>query len=319
MKRFYSIALAATLIFSLAGMAGADNLAKKIEAEQSASLPATNALDCAGAISISCGDVVAGDNTNGVNNANLYSCVGWDESGPEVVYELVLATDMIVTATISNYSADIDIFLLSACDENACLEYGGITLTSDCLPAGTYYIVVDGYNGATSAYDLAVSCGDCGGPGPENDTCEGAIDLCGEADGMGAFSMPYSTVGAASDYPLGISSCTGYSVTGGDLVYTVCLEPGGTLDVTQTVTHDGAMFLMTDCNDPFSSCVAGSDNCCSGADEIINYVSVAGGTYYLVVAGYQFEGEGTLSGTVTGCCATANEKSSWGEMKNLFR
>ncbi len=98
MKRFYCIALSTVLVFGLAGLASADELAKKIEAEQSFAITAASALDCAGAISISCGDVVNGDNSSGVNDASAYSCVSWNEDGPELVYELVMATDKIVTA-----------------------------------------------------------------------------------------------------------------------------------------------------------------------------------------------------------------------------
>jgi hypothetical protein len=309
-------------MLGLAGMAGADDLAKKVEGELNAGLPATNTLDCSGAIPIACGDLVSGDNSGGVSTADVYSCVGWNESGPDVVYELTLATDKIVTATISNMSADLDVFLLSACDENACLEYGNTSFTSECLTAGTYYIVVDGYNGAESAYDLEVTCIDCGGGGPENDTCEGAIDLCGLADGSGAFLVDYSTVTANNDYEPGVypSSCTGFGASGGDVVYSVCLETGGTLDLTQTGTHDMALYLITDCADPAGTCLVGSDNCCTGADEVISYTNTgAPGTFYVIVDGYSSEGAGTVYGTVTGCCATATENSSWGEMKELFR
>lgn len=308
-------------MLGLAGMAGADDLAKKIEGELNAGLPATNTLDCSGAIPIACGDLVSGDNTGGVSTADVYSCISWDESGPDVVYEFTLATDQIVTVTISNMTADLDVFLLSACDEASCLEYGNTTFTTDCLTAGTYYIVVDGYGGAESAYDLEVACVDCPQT-PDNDTCEDAIDLCGLADGTGAFNAAYTTVGANNDYdPGGFGNvCTGYSAAGGDVVYSVCLGTGGTLDLTQTGTHDMSLYLITDCSDPTGSCVVGSDNCCSGADEIISYTNTGGPTtFYVIVDGYSDEGAGTVYGTVTGCCATATEENSWGQMKELFR
>ena len=235
-----------------------------------------------------------------------------------MIYSLTLAVEQIVTVTISGMTADLDVFMLSACDENACIAYGNATFTTDCLAAGTYYIVVDGYNGAVSTFDLEVTCTDCPVT-PDNDTCDEAIDLCAVADGAGAFNLLYTTIGAASDYSLVYPSCTGFSVSGNDIVYVVCLEAGGTLDVTQTGDVDMAMFLMTDCADPQNSCVIGSDNCCTGADEYINYTSVAGGTYYLVVAGYSLDPTGTLYGTVTGCCATDTESNTWGEMKALFR
>jgi hypothetical protein len=128
----------------------------------------SRALDCTGAIPINCGDIVAGDNTGAANTADFYSCVGWDETGGEIVYEMVIAEGacQMVTGTISGMVADLDIFLLSACDENACIEYGNDTFTSDCLEPGTYYIVVDGYFGAQSPFTLAVDCVPCDCPVP---------------------------------------------------------------------------------------------------------------------------------------------------------
>jgi len=313
LKRFYKVlTITAAAILVLGFSVSADELKKKDLADHGPILPATDALDCSGAIPISCGDVVAGDNSGGVDNANVYSCVSWNETGPDAVYELTLATDQIVTVGISNLQADLDVFILSSCSENDCVAYGDAGFTTDCLPAGTYYIVVDGYNGAMSTFDLSVTCGDCP-VSSDNETCETAIELCG------TFDLGYSTIGAASDYPLASSSCTGWSASGGDLVYSVCLEAGGTIDVTQTGNYDMSMYLITDCADAWTSCVAGSDNCCTGADEIISYTSVGGGMYYLIVSGYSTEGIGTLYGTVTGCCTTASEDHSWGETKSLFR
>jgi hypothetical protein len=55
-------------------------------------------------------------------------------------------------------TADLDVFFLGSCDEADCLYYGNSTFTTMCLDPGTYYIVVDGYNGATSDYTLTVDC-----------------------------------------------------------------------------------------------------------------------------------------------------------------
>ena len=131
------------------------------------------ALDCTNAIPINCGDVVAGDNTGAPNNVTAYSCVGWNEGGGEVVYELVLtAAATQVGGAISGMSADLDIFFLGSCDENDCLDYGDSSFSTDVLPAGTYYIVVDGYGTAASPFTLAVTCEEFTPPcGPFEYTC----------------------------------------------------------------------------------------------------------------------------------------------------
>ena len=313
--------LCSLVLLLAAGVAFATEEDKKLDADQNPPVPGTRALVCDNAIVINCGDTVSGDNTGLTSTADAYSCVGWTESGGELVYELTLTVEQIVAVTLSNMTADMDVFFLGSCDENDCLYYGDSQFTTSCLDPGTYYIVVDGYNGAQGSFDLAVACADCPTP-QENENCDTAIDLC-EAAGTekdGTFDLPYSTIGMASDYPLVYTgSCTGYSVSGADIVYVVCLDPGGTLDVTQTGDFDMAMFLMTDCADPQNSCVVGSDNCCTGADEFFTYTSVNGGTYYLVVAGYSSEGTGTVFGSVTGCCATSTEQDSWTGVKELFR
>lgn len=321
MRRFL---LCTTALLLAAGLVYADALDKKIEAETQTAGSPVRALDCSGALPLACGDVVTGDNTGLVDNNASYSCVSWNESGGEIVYEFVLATDQIVNFALSGMTADFDLFLLGSCDPLDCITYADVSVTTSCLTAGTYYVVVDGYNGATGSFTLTVTCTDCPTP-PDNDVCETAIDLCaaaGEKTFDGSFSLSYSTLLANNDYSPGVypSSCTGYGASGGDVVYVVCLNAGGTLDVTQTGTHDMALYLITDCADPAGTCVAGSDNCCSGADEIISYTSVAGGTYYLIVDGYSSGGTGTVYGTVTGCCGTTStEEGSWGGVKTLFR
>lgn len=317
MRRFLLCSVALLLI---GGVAFADALDKKIESETMPAQAAVRALDCSGAIAINCGDVVSGDNTALVDNNAVYGCTSWNESGAETVYLLTLATDQIVSFALSNMTADFDVFLLGSCDGADCLGYADASFNAGCLTAGSYYVVVDGYNGATGTFDLTVTCSACPTT-PDNDDCSTAIDLCGVAGEKtdGSFNFAYTTVGAANDYTLAFGGCTGYSSNGGDIVYSVCLAPGGTLDVTQTGDFDMSLYLITDCADPMGSCVAGSDNCCTGADEFFTYSSVAGGTYYLIVDGYSTTGTGTLYGTVTGCCTTSTQDNSWGGVKTLFR
>jgi len=121
-------------------------------------------LDCTAAIDINCGDSVQGSNVGLPNNVDYYSCVGWNEGGGEAVYKLVLDDCYIVTATISGMIADLDVFLLGSCDEDDCLAYGNSNATTGCLVAGTYYIVVDGYNGAADSFTLDVACEPCDCP-----------------------------------------------------------------------------------------------------------------------------------------------------------
>jgi len=118
------------------------------------------ALVCNDPLWAGCNIVVAGDNTGGPNHADYYNCSSWLEDGPEVVYLLTIPhTPTTVTVTLSDLLQDLDIFLLSTCSENACITYGHYGFTIE-LPAGEYYLVVDGYYGAISSYTLTIECAD---------------------------------------------------------------------------------------------------------------------------------------------------------------
>jgi len=117
----------------------------------------TGLLDCSNVIPIQCGESIEGDNTNSPNNAELYSCVSWTESGGEDVYELYLDNLYDLNIVISDMFEDLDVFLLTDCDEASCTAFGNSTITGEFGP-GTSYIVVDGYGGAVSPYNLTVDC-----------------------------------------------------------------------------------------------------------------------------------------------------------------
>ncbi|MBN1826238.1 MAG: hypothetical protein JW958_08225 [Candidatus Eisenbacteria bacterium] len=315
------------LALSVAGFAFASDLEKK-DLDISAGSPLSRGLlDCANAIGICCGQTLQGDNTGMPNNVINYGTSTLSENGGEVVYCFGLPTvSQQVTITLVPSGCDLDLWVLGSCDEADELAHSAGTgtevVTFSCLDPGFYYIVVDGYGstypGAECPFEISIDCEDCPVV-PENDTCEGAFDLCALADG-GVFNESYNTILANNDYTLAYGGCTGYATDGPDVVYEICLEPGGSIDVTQTGTNDMALYLITDCADPLGSCVIGSDNCCTGVDEYFVYTSVAGGTYYLIVDAYSSTGgTGTIYGTLTGCCTSATESGSWGSVKQLFR
>jgi hypothetical protein len=116
-------------------------------------------LDCSGAQPITCSQTIPGENTGAPSNVSTYSCVGWDESGPEVVYSFETPADVArFTATILNPSADLDLFVLDGCSEHRCVAYGDLSVTIENPGAPLYYIVVDGYQGAVGTYELQLDC-----------------------------------------------------------------------------------------------------------------------------------------------------------------
>ncbi|MFH1501747.1 MAG: hypothetical protein ABIG03_01740 [Candidatus Eisenbacteria bacterium] len=169
---------AIVLIFLVATFAVADEKGKLAVAP----VPVSRALDCTNAIPINCGDVVTGNTYTNPNVVEYYSCVGWQETGGEVVYELTLAGPEChtVTATMTVLSGDPDVYLLGSCDENDCLAYGNTFASSSCLEPGTYYIVVDAYYSSPNAdYTLTVECVECDCP---VEPCCPSVYVCYVAD-----------------------------------------------------------------------------------------------------------------------------------------
>lgn len=99
-----------------------------------------------------------------------YSCApSTNESGNEVVYRVeVPASGFLSAAVYESSGVDVDVHILSALDDQACLSRGNLHAKAD-VTAGTYYVVVDTYGGQANAggYQLDIgfiepSQGPCG-------------------------------------------------------------------------------------------------------------------------------------------------------------
>lgn len=156
---------------------------------------------------------------------------------------------------------------------------------------------------------------------PLNDTCDGALDH-GEFElAPGAFSFAADNTDANADYPLASGSCTGYSASGNDLVYYVCLAQGEMLDVAMDAAFDASLYIIADCADPFNTCVAGADDTVGGVEAITGFVAPADGTYFVIVSAYS-SGIGPISvyGTNYGSgCVIATESTTFDGLKSLYR
>ncbi len=115
-------------------------------------------IDVGSAAPAVCGSVIHADNRDGTANVDRYSCFpAWSQDGPELVYRVDLTRDQLLTASLITTTADLDLFLLTSAYPNSCVAGGDNYLTYEAPPA-TYYLVVDGYEGATGAFDLKLTC-----------------------------------------------------------------------------------------------------------------------------------------------------------------
>ncbi|MBK9016281.1 MAG: fibronectin type III domain-containing protein [Saprospiraceae bacterium] len=107
-------------------------------------------LNCSGAIVLSNGATYNGTTVNGTSAVTTYSCASsWNESGKEVVHSFVHSGGAITVNLAQTGGVDVDAFLLSSCSASNCLlavDQGAAT-TQSSQQVGTYYVVVDGFNG----------------------------------------------------------------------------------------------------------------------------------------------------------------------------
>jgi hypothetical protein len=141
------------------------------------------------------------------SNWDAYSCAPHlDESGPEVVYQLVVAEGGTLTATVEDGAGvDVDLHLLSAMDPETCLIRHDASF-SWIVPAGTYFLAADTYVNSggdelsgsyTLALDLQVAPTTVNACAMKTSTlemfwssCSGSIDGCDQSGANPVLTLP---------------------------------------------------------------------------------------------------------------------------------
>lgn len=240
------------------------------------------------------------------NDYNLTSnaCTGYSANASDRVYEVQLqAGDQLQVSVAPNPVYDPSVYVVSDCSnvDTYCIggsdkPRGDTETVNPVVPqAGTYYVIIDGYitNGSGSG-EITASIA-------HGDTCadayrvnKGTSQFKGTTDGYGT---DYGTTSASG-------SCTNWSQAGPDAVYKIELDNNETLTASLDPTGmgtpwDGSLYLITDCAQSASTCVAGQDN---GNPETITYQNTSGqaATYYLMVDSFlaSRSGEYTLDVTI---------------------
>lgn len=179
MKKF-AISMAAVALCSTMAFAG-----PKEDANQGPTGVGEGVLDCSGAVVLSCGDGATGAIGAGGTVA-AYGCTGLSyDFAEEAVYEICVGGSGGTVSVDMNYShsasADNDLFVLGSCDPSDCLgaslgTSGAENVTLN-LGAGTYYAVVDGWEGLAdgTSHDISVSCATPCEPSPVIEATWGTI------------------------------------------------------------------------------------------------------------------------------------------------
>jgi len=130
---------------------------------------------------------------------------------------------------------------------------------------------------------------------PVNDTCAGAIVIP-----CGTFNLSGNTDTATNDYtfPQDTLSCTGYRADGRDVVYRLNITAGDSIWVDMSsASTDAAIYIITNCASPATSCVVGEDSTDVGGSETLRYKFTSGGTYYLIIDSFGSNVGGAWSAT----------------------
>ncbi|WP_196894967.1 T9SS type A sorting domain-containing protein [Aureivirga marina] len=118
-------------------------------------------LNCNSAIPLQCGVSYHGSSASGVPSyVSSYGCNNWTETGPERVHKFTAPSSGTLSVSISNFSGDLDVYILDSCDPQDCVGqvYSSHAVLINAVAGKTYYMVVDSDDGSTSSYDIIVNC-----------------------------------------------------------------------------------------------------------------------------------------------------------------
>jgi hypothetical protein len=123
---------------------------------------------CEPVLELSCRDTILASNDGGgaTTAHHNYGCGSFTWAGPEIAWWFATDRTETVTVSVTGLDADLDLFVLDsdACDGSDCLahsengETNDESLTFDATADHIYVIVVDGWEGATSDFQLDAAC-----------------------------------------------------------------------------------------------------------------------------------------------------------------
>ncbi|MDP1829002.1 MAG: hypothetical protein Q8L48_37415 [Archangium sp.] len=244
---------------------------------------------CSGAamLTFTNGVATATGTTEGTFNDTAGSpltCSAASALAPEVFYSVTLTQPQDVTVTVDTpswSSLSPAIALTNACgqggasNQRGCRSGSGRTFTARSVPAGTYFVVVDGDGPTAGEFSLQVVLAPPT-PQPANDTCATPTTLVPNVSQMADVNM------GSKDYTF---SCA--SPMGGDVVYefTTTMPQKVTLTATGVGLADGVLSLRAapcdaDTNEVDCVDLPGS------SPDVLTVNNLPPGTWYVVLAAF---------------------------------
>jgi MYXO-CTERM domain-containing protein len=139
---------------------------------------------CTQVATLSCGQTISTANNAGGSTAthSVYGCGEYTWSGSEIAFAFTTSVSEPVSIGITGLGADLDLFLLTS---EACDGSGAVTCSTnsdasdewvsfDASAGAVYTVVVDGWEGAVSGFNLTTSC--TGGVTPGGEDTSPVVD-----------------------------------------------------------------------------------------------------------------------------------------------
>ncbi|MBA2663024.1 MAG: hypothetical protein H0U74_12070 [Bradymonadaceae bacterium] len=225
-------------------------------------------------------------NTGQLNNSGIYvldNCVGaeadtclYGEKGGTMQFYAPRTQTYFLVIDATNDGLNLELSVLVRPNAAVC-QPGNSTcdpvdgVLTMCNARGT---AVEGYAQCEFGCDRRF----CAGPPAPNDTCPDAVVIDGKTRIFDTWER------FVSSYNPGTSSCTNLATAGPDAAYKVSLAPGEVFKANVLATHTvhrPVLYLVRDCASITTSCVAAGVSTLANAS--LEYLSIAGGDYFLLV------------------------------------
>ena len=199
-------------------------------------------------------------------------------TGPEKTYRFTLTQTSTISLKIADLTDDLDLFLLRSSQVSDCIasstQPASVTteFISVTLEPGTYYVMVDGWNGAISKYNLSMTCS----PNTGQIVCTNAKTL--ECNKTLTDSTTLGVNNSVGPY------CSNYSnYIGKEKVYQFNVATISRVQLSlKGFTNNQDIFLLSECNRV--KCLASSTKTGLFPEDIT--MTLPEGKYYVVVDGF---------------------------------
>ncbi len=264
---------------------------------------------------------VIADSTFGAGVVDGYACSAWSETGPEAFYALEVTEDVELFAGLRDLGdRDLDLFLMSACDNDSCLAAANIEF-SVVLAPGSYTLIVDGYaqpEPQAGPFTLELSAR---APGLPATVCDGGATPYYCQVETGTFT---GDLQGAPDL-VRTNSCSPVLASAGEQWYAVTVAAYH--EVTATVSDigpglDPVLWLFPGCG-PNAACTDWADDKTAGQGESLTWSNATfmDTTVYLGVdaALPPADGEGAYTLELRCQAMVGVEATAFGAVKALYR